>query len=51
MNSPITIRLPDSDLKTFKRLYPKLLGRFLSLCVKRAIENKDFFTKIFLSEV
>lgn len=51
MNAPITIRLPETDLKTFRRLYPKLLGRFLTICVKRAISDKDFFTKIFFSEV
>lgn len=49
-NLPVTVRLDSVNLEKFKKLYPKLLARFIDNAIELALNDKEFFTKIFFKE-
>lgn len=47
----ICFRVPDEDKKKFQKLYPYSLSRFLYKCILCAIQDNQFFMKIFFKEI
>lgn len=50
-SSPFSFRISTEDKNLFQRLYPYCLSRFIKLCIKKAVQDKQFFNDIFFSEV
>lgn len=42
----------DRDIvDVFERLYPRLRTRFIRLCMKIAVSDKEFFDRVYFSEL
>lgn len=48
-STPFSFRILKSDRDDFQRLYPYCLSRFIKLCIKRAVSDKQFFNEIFFN--
>ena len=46
-----SIYVIKEDVELYERLYPKTLGIFIQKALHIAITNKDFFYKIFTTEI
>lgn len=47
MKTTVSINVNDDSLQLFRSMYPRCLSSFLSCCVIRATEDKDFFSDVF----
>lgn len=47
----INVSIPSDMYERFIRLYKGCLTRFITNCVKRALNDKNFFSSIFFDEV
>ena len=45
----INVSVDISDYDNFQRAYPRMLTRFLSMCIRRALEKKEFFDDVCFS--
>lgn len=45
----INCSIDSTDYVSFQTMYPQMLTRFVSRCVRRALESKDFFSDICFS--
>lgn len=45
----INCSVDSTDYISFQTLYPQMLTRFVSRCVRRALEDKDFFSDVCFS--
>lgn len=50
-SSPFSFRISIEDKNNFQKLYPYCLSRFVKLCIKKAVSDKQFFNKIYFGEV
>lgn len=50
-SAPFSFRINKQDKHTFQNLYPYCLSRFIKLCIKKAVNDKQFFNQIYFGEV
>lgn len=46
----INCSVDSKDYSNFQKFYPQCLSRFVRNCIKLAINNRDFFNKLFFME-
>lgn len=46
-HSQVQFYMNAEQIQMFERLYPRCRTRFLSLCIEKALNDKDFFTRVF----
>lgn len=46
-SAPFSFRILKKDRDEFQRLYPYCLSRFVKLCIKKAVSDKQFFNEIY----
>jgi len=49
MNRQINCSINGADYVSFQTMYPQMLSRFVRRAVRRAIEDRDFFSDICFS--
>lgn len=48
-HSQVQFYMNAEQIQMFERLYPRCRTRFLSLCIEKALNDKDFFTSVFFA--
>lgn len=47
----VSCQCPEDVKQMYNKLYPQTLSRFLVNCIRKAVNDKNFFIDIFFGEV